>query len=336
MTTPAVSGQGDGLVRPVNAPSGQPVVPGVQPGTSGGLVLAQYVIVFGNPGPGGSAPGLFIYSGNPGPGNPPVLSDTLATEDPYGNPIAPGIAAGKYGGVQAILSVLAGFGQVLVPTGSSLEYEAGGMAGLTGTGGAPIAQIFSPLQAAPGQPMSDRIVLSLLAPGAAAGGSATWEAVYIDANGTAHLQIQENYSGTEILGASAVTGVQPGTGTSSTNAAVSETWHTASLQNGWGASNGVGGVFYQLLPWGLHGTVEVIGDIVHATATGNSVFATLPAGYTPAVQQNHPASWNNPVLLNSASVPWVNAGTGGALQMTGIEQAAHETFFHIFIPLGAL
>lgn len=111
-------------------------------------------------------------------------------------------------------------------------------------------------------------------------------------------------------------------------------WHQiTSLSNSWtGSGGGVNGVFYRTLPFGL---TEVIGDIINTTATGNSNFATLPAG-APSTNQNHPAAWNNPVTSNSASPPWVAVNTGGTLQMTGIEVANKEIFFHILIPTGSL
>jgi len=330
VTTP---GGSDGLVRPLGAPSGNQVLPGIQPGTTGGTVLAQYVIVYGSSSASGAGPGVFIYSGSPGPGNPPIYSESNATEDPYGNAIAPGIWAGKYGGIQAGLDTEGSVGQVVVPTGGPNEVLAGGMAGLR-VGSGSYMQLFSPREALSGAG-SDRMVLDFQSPSSATPVSASWSAVYIDTAGVPHIQVLANYAGTQLLGG-VTAATQPGTGTGPGNAAVVEGWHTATLQNGWTAPSGVAGVYYQLLPWGLGGTVEVIGDVQHATATGNSVFATLPAGYTPGGSQNHPAAWNNPVASNSASVPWVNVSSGGALQMTGIEQANHETFFHIFIPLGTL
>lgn len=53
---------GDKLVRPMNAPDAGQVWPGVQPGTTGPVVLARLVIVSGA---GGE---ILIYNGTPGPG----------------------------------------------------------------------------------------------------------------------------------------------------------------------------------------------------------------------------------------------------------------------------
>lgn len=75
----------DGLVPSVGSPPGQPTPVGVQPGTTPGIVLGRYVIVFGPAG------GIFLYSGQPAFGNPPIAWGTLATTDPFKNPIQPGI-----------------------------------------------------------------------------------------------------------------------------------------------------------------------------------------------------------------------------------------------------
>lgn len=78
---------GDKLVKPLNAPPAGAASPGVQPGSSGGVTLAHYVIVYGAGG------GVFVYNGQPGNGNPPMASVTDAPADPYGNPVKPGITS---------------------------------------------------------------------------------------------------------------------------------------------------------------------------------------------------------------------------------------------------
>jgi hypothetical protein len=70
---------GDGLARPLNAPPASTPPPGVQPGVSSAVEIANVVIIFG------ANSGLFIYAGTPGPGNPPVIWATEATQDPYKN-----------------------------------------------------------------------------------------------------------------------------------------------------------------------------------------------------------------------------------------------------------
>lgn len=61
---------------------------------NGAVIIADKVIVFG---PG---EGLFVYQGAPVLGNPPILSATGGTVDPYGNAVQPGLesrdASGNY------------------------------------------------------------------------------------------------------------------------------------------------------------------------------------------------------------------------------------------------
>jgi hypothetical protein len=77
---------GDGLIPPLNAPPAGAPVPGVQPGTSSPVVLAQFVIIYG------PANGLFEYGGPPALGNLEA-SVTQASQDPLKNTTYPGIAS---------------------------------------------------------------------------------------------------------------------------------------------------------------------------------------------------------------------------------------------------
>lgn len=328
--TVSIPGSGsDGLVRPLNAPQGQQVLPGIQPGVSGAVVTAQFVIIFGTSGQ--QSGGLFIYHGSPGPGNPPIFSISNATEDPYGNAIAAGIWAGQFGGTQAGLEFNGTEGQLLFPVGGTAPANVGGIAGIAaGPGGAEV-QVFSPQDASPD---NDRVFM-VLADHQSVGPSAAYFLVYQDANGTGWIQVEGGNAGLALSAVAGITAVLPGTGTSVTNAAQPETWHTATpLLNSWaGSGSGVNGLFYRLTP---DNEVELIADILNATATGNSVVYTLPAGYRPATAVNLQIGWNNPQASNAASAPWLNVSTGGAVQVTGIESANHETFFRVKFPLGSL
>jgi hypothetical protein len=66
----------------------QPVPPAaaVQPGATS-TVRARTVIISGS----GAGVGVFVYDGTPGAGNPPVVSITSASADPYGNAVEPGL-----------------------------------------------------------------------------------------------------------------------------------------------------------------------------------------------------------------------------------------------------
>jgi hypothetical protein len=111
-------------------------------------------------------------------------------------------------------------------------------------------------------------------------------------------------------------------------------WQTATLLNSWtGSGSSANGLFYRK---NTSGDVDIVADIINATATGNSICATLAAGFTPSAGQNFPATWNNPAGSNSATPPWINVNTSGNVTVTGIESANKEIMFSFTVRLGAL
>lgn len=287
-------GAGDGLVRPLNAPSGQQTVPGVQPGVSGAVLFAQYLIIFGTAGTP-EAGGMFIYQGSPGPGNPPIFSMTSATEDPFGNPIAAGIWAGPYGGTQAGLEYNGTEGQLLFPVGGTSPVAVGGIAGIAaGAGGAEV-QIFS---ARDTSFPSERVFL-VLADHDSTGVTATFFAVYQDASGTDWVMIEGGAGGVGLSAVGALTAVLPGTGTSNTNPAQPETWHDLIPDAGWTIVNQPQ---YRLLP----GTgVQVQGLITHAgTAAQTNINNSnpVPSAYWPAVTRYYRTPMPSPDFAGSVEI----------------------------------
>jgi hypothetical protein len=288
---------GDGLVRPLNAPPGQQVLPGVQPGVSGQVVLAQYVIVFGNTAGGGSGPGIYVYAAGstPGPGNPPILSMSNATEDPYGNTIAPGIWAGPFGGTQAGLEFNGTEGQLLFPVAGTTPTLVGGIAGIAAGSGGSEVQIFSAIDAGSG---SDRVFI-VLADHNAVGSSAAYFIVYEDANGNGFQQVQGGAAGLNLASVASLTAVLPGTGTSNTNAAQPETWHNLVPDAGWTI---VEQPQYRLLP----GTgVQVTGLMTHAGTAARTVINSanpIPAAYQPSVTRYYRTPMPSPDLAGSVEI----------------------------------
>lgn len=79
---------GDGLVRPLNAPAGQPPAYGTQPGASSPVVIANKVVIIG---PGG---GEFVYSAAPASGTLiATVTGAAGTAQPGSNPYVQGITA---------------------------------------------------------------------------------------------------------------------------------------------------------------------------------------------------------------------------------------------------
>jgi len=286
----------DGLVRPLNAPQGQQVLPGVQPGTSGGVTTAQYVIIFSAAGTA-QAGGMFIYSGSPGPGNLPVFSITSATEDPYGNPVASGIFAGQFGGPQAGLDLEGLLGQVVMPTGAAGEDLAGGMASAVNPSGASFLQIFGAQGPAAGN-NNDRAILTFF--NSTGGGGAVWELVYNSlVTSTAIGQMTGDFSGVTANYMKALAAVLPGTGTDVTNPAQPETWHNLTVDAGWTV---VDQPQYRLLP-GIG--VQVSGLITHAGTTAQTnINNSSPVGtaYRPSTTRYYRTPMPSPDFAGSVQI----------------------------------
>lgn len=253
--------------------------------------------------------GAFFYSGVPAAGNLIASIASGTGSDPFGNSYQPGINVYGTGGAVATLDTNSGNPalHLLPPSMAHVLVH---------------PEIFA-FSTNPGM-ASEAVWLTFTSgkEGPVAGDDAGLQLISEAADASTPARIVFEFGGTVALTLSKA-GVFSG----------GPAWQTAALANGWTASNGVAGLFYRLT---LSGDVEIIADIVHATVTGNSTCFTLPAGFRPSVGQNHPAAWNNPVTSGAASVPWVNVSTAGAVQVTGIEAAGHEIFFHVTVPLGAL
>ncbi len=310
---------------PANAAQAGNAQPGVQPGSSQ-FIIAQYVVVFGANG------GVFIYSGTPARGNPPVYSISNATQDPYDNPVSPGIWAGPPGSIQVGIQANPGSAEVFfTPAGN---YAADAAAGIVQTATQAILEVLG-AQTTPAGAGSDRVGLLYYDHGTGSG-SAEMQAVYFYQGTTGFINLfVGNFAGLQVPLCAGITAVQPGTGTDPDTLAVPETWHALAMNTGWGGSgSGVNGLFYRISP--ENGSVEVELDVINSTATGNSVIGTLPTGYRPSSPFNRPLGWNNPQASNSATVPWLNVSTGGVLTITGIETANREIFGRAKFYLGTL
>jgi hypothetical protein len=114
------------------------------------------------------------------------------------------------------------------------------------------------------------------------GGTANFQWDYTDANGVTHTYMALYAGGVDIL-AGNITAVEPGTGTSDTNAAQAESAHSLSITgSGWSGS-----VTYELLADDM---VVIQGSVVTpSSGSYNDVaFASLPSGYIPGTTQNRP------------------------------------------------
>jgi len=212
---------------------------------------------------------LFIYSGTPAFGNPPVFYMSSASTDPEGNAITPGIFAGQPGSAQAgfVLNALAGILRFPVP-GTLKDFGAVYAASLSLT-------VLGPQDAVG----LDRELFQFNAGNGTA--SASLFLTYVDHSGGDNTQIQASYAGVGLPVVNRLNAVEPGTGTSPSNPAVPETWHTIPAWSGGNVLTGI--ARYQLTPDG-EAEIEVDGSF----SISGSPQATLPAAYAPANALNFP------------------------------------------------
>jgi hypothetical protein len=331
MTIPGLGGQTP--PRPDQRYAGsQSVV--VAPGSSQ-IVRARVVIVSGA---AGAVEGVFVYQPGttPGAGNPPIFWITAGTTDPFGNAVEPTagltgtgtFTAGPSSGTQVQLASggASGFLNFLLNmAGFSNGYLASQNVG--GTLGVVILQ--GPQNN--NTPGLNDYVQDLLYSSSGAGSNALRQLGYIDANGGTHGYLTISPEGATIE-AGSIGAVAPGTGTSPTNPATTETWHSLGLQNGWSASgNGVSGVWYRLLPTG---DLELAWDITTPSATPG-VIGTLPSGYIPPLGVNLSSGWygTGPTSYNDTFNPHLFVDTGGNLNPEGIKVSTVSICGTAIVPL---
>jgi hypothetical protein len=107
---------------------------GSGPAPQNTVFIGRLVIIFGT----GPNTGLFIYNGTPAIGNPPILSITTASSDPYGNPVTAssisdsGMPFLVYSGTPAAGNLSASF----APVAGSDRFGNAYLAGITSYGSA--------------------------------------------------------------------------------------------------------------------------------------------------------------------------------------------------------
>lgn len=282
----------------------------------------------------GTSGEFLAYSGTPASGNLIMSFAAAANTDAYGNAYSKGLTVGSPSGSTPQVALVPSAGGVGTP--ALLQFP---LSPTSFFGNQPSISALSPSSS--GQ-------MYINGPALAQVGNRDWVQIglvsdlsgfysrmfftFVDDGHTGHTYMQMDDTGVNIFVCNTVTGSAPGTVTGVTPA-VAETWQTATLINGWtGTGGGVNGIRYRMLPL-FGGLIEVEGEVINATATGNSTAATMGSFYRPPANRNHPASWNNPQASNAASAPWVFTDTSGNISITGIQVANKGIFFHIFIPM---
>lgn len=121
----------------------------------------------------------------------------------------------------------------------------------------------------------------------------------------------------------------PITSTSGTQTAqttvLTDTWHRVTVfDNGWAASGGnANGMAYRLT---TDQELEIVFEMINATAVGNSLVITFTGPAVPAIPQNLCIEWNNPQANNSASQPWAFIDASGNFSFIGIQVANKPMF----------
>jgi hypothetical protein len=309
---------GDGLIPPLNAPPAGALVPGVQPGVSNAVVLAQYVIVFG------AAGGVFIYSGAPATGNPPIAWITSAATDPYGNTIQPGIFLAELASSGNALAGL--LWNTIVGSEPLLALYPDATVGFTGNSPFILGRVFNR------SAVNELVALALGGGGTAGTGSPVQMEIFSQSkDGTVlgHTAFYD-WASTNLvcdINASGIDAANPA------SAGTVETWHAMTLKNSWANVAGFAAAKYRKVA-SPPNSVEITGAISAAAATA-ATFYTLPTGYIPADKQAVCAMGANASVPAGLS-PWIECDASGNLsvQNTGA-LGAWESFFHGFISLDA-
>ena len=240
---------GDGLVRPVNAPPGRPMAPGIQPGVTGPVVTANRVVVFGKGG------GIFVYNGAVAFGSLIETSGiAVAGTDQPGNFIFAGSTTYQLsGGIWYAVNTSGPAITIYTAASPAGPWTAAGnISGLNGqlvlaTGAFNSLGVQMVLTLAAG-------LISLAQPGFGP------------------------YTGVVFV---------PGKGLVAQLNSANETWNPMTLKNGWAGVAGNAANQYRLAAAPAN-SVEIIGAIAGNAATATT-FATLPAGYVPASAQRFAA-----------------------------------------------
>lgn len=245
----------DGLIPPLNAPPAATPGVGVQPGVSGGDVFAQALIVY----EAGGISGIFIYSGIPGSSD--LIGSWTANggTDPYDTPVPAGLQIGVGTVTPVLITQIGGQGQIqFINSGFNNVFIYSGVSG-AGTSKFSYLAIQGPTNQVAG--FTDSVNETLNSASSGAGATANKVLTYNDANGTGHAIYIADCTGLYLPTVRGLAAVQPGTGTSSTNAAQPEGWHPITCAGGWTL---VKGPYYKLLP---NNMVYVYAAATHAAFT---------------------------------------------------------------------
>jgi hypothetical protein len=274
---------------------------------------------------GGGFTGLFMYSPVPGAGNLVTSIAPAAGVDPFGNPYPSGVNVGKPTGVQMNLGVdPTGIG-ILVPLLNDSRWFNGEITGAISPGPPPFADIAIIGPSGKVSPFRGHVALTFNSSDNVSS-SANLEAIYNDDNNVDHFYTVIDCSGFNTNACAALTATQPGTGTSSTNPAISESWHDLRP-----LTNSFIGTVAGLVPPQYRkcadGDVQIYGNVRTPPTTGNYnsvTWGTLPAAYRPNHLVRVPIC-NAPIVGSPSPDPAMSINSTGALTFVFLPTSLAQT-----------
>ena len=218
--------------------------------------------------------GIFFYSGTPAAGNLVLSIAPSAGSDTFGNAYPEGfniIRASVSSGTQVGLS-----------TGATNEYLPGSIIPYIENQGGANEFYFMAHRGPVNVNQKDQTYVLHTSSASDLSSPAQGYMVYVDTTGGQNTVCFWDYHGFTIYVASSITAVKPGTGTSVSNAAVPETWHSVTGDSGWTAVSGYSGIQYRLK---ADGNVQFTGAAQHTSLTTTTAINSsnpLATAYRPA------------------------------------------------------
>jgi hypothetical protein len=267
----------------------------------------------------GGFSGIFGYSPSAGPGNLVFSLSVSGGYDPYGNEYQPGLVVGSSSAIQLQINSVGGFAFLYFLLNNAAYTNPNITAEFAA--GIPEMLMSGPASKAAGK--TDFVTLSMAANDGIAGNFANMDFIYTDANGAAHLYMYVDAAGAHITASDGIAAVKPGTGTSPTNAAQTEVWHsmTSGLENGFGAGSPT--PEYKL---NADNSVSMAGTItLPASGFNGTTLFQLPAAYFPVSAKRIPVTWNGTTTL-SAGTPRLYVDPTGYLQFSGLPSGSSSVW----------
>ncbi len=251
-------------------------------------------------GTGGNYTGLFVYQGTPGPGNLVFSIAATAGTDPYGNTYLAGETVGAAPATQLQLISNGGTGML----NFLLNNAAITNGFLEGINGGTFGEILLQGPALIAANENDYVSVFMVSNNGSVF-PANMNLEYTDAGGIIHGYLNLGAEGVSIS-AGFINAGNPGTGTSATNPATTETWHALAV-SGTGYTVGSPVPAYKLYP---DNTAGISGEVNVAAGSAGAVFATLPLNYRPLTGKVFPVSINAGTPAVSGAARVVIASTG--------------------------